>query len=80
MIIIGEVYKYYWRDKYRKTLTYDGYLYTCNNGKIESERMYGTGSVMIVVHSSIRPVIKLPKDIMIDTSEIGIKKLTLYKK
>ena len=34
---------------------------------------------MIVVHASIRPVIKLPKDIMIDTSEIGIKKLTLYK-
>lgn len=77
---VGEVYKYYWRDKYRKTLTYDGYLYTCNNGKIESERMYGTGSARFVVHASIRPVIKLPKDIMIDTSEIGIKKLTLYKK
>ena len=76
---VGEVFKYNEIGRYRKTLTYDGYLYTCNNGKIESERMYGTGSAMIVVHASIRPVIKLPKDIMIDTSEIGIKKLTLYK-
>ena len=65
---------------YRKTRIYDGYLYTCNNGEFESESIYGTGSASFVVHASIRPVIKLPKDIMIDTSEIGIKKLTLYKK
>lgn len=65
---------------YRKTRIYDGYLYTCNNGEFESESIYGTGSARFVVHASIRPVIKLPKDIMIDTSEIGIKKLTLYKK
>lgn len=65
---------------YRKTRIYDSYLYTCNNGEIESEKIYETGSARFVVHASIRPVIKLPKDIMIDTSEIGIKKLTLYKK
>lgn len=65
---------------YRKTRIYEGYLYTCNNGEFESESIYGTGSARFVVHASIRPVIKLPKDIMIDTSEIGIKKLTLYKK
>ena len=53
------------------------FLYVCNNGKIEPIVLGGVNCATWLFGASIRPVIELPSDIIVDTKEIDNKKLTL---
>ena len=56
------------------------YIFTCRNGEVEQQLLAGDFCANLILSASIRPVINLPTDIMVDESEIVGKKLKLYKK